>query len=95
LELDPVVRADDILVFDDYLQDGYGIVNRGVAEVIRRVFRAEGIVLDPVYTSKAFMGMIDLIGKGYFRATDRIIFIHTGGTPALFPNRKKLLEYLA
>jgi L-cysteate sulfo-lyase len=95
LELDPIVRPEEILVFDDYLQDRYGVVNRGVAEVIRRVFRAEGIVLDPVYTSKAFMGMIDLIGKGYFRATDRIIFIHTGGTPALFPNRKKLLEYLA
>jgi D-cysteine desulfhydrase family pyridoxal phosphate-dependent enzyme len=95
LELDPVVRTDEILVFDDYLQEGYGIVNRGVAEVIRRVFRAEGVVLDPVYTSKAFMGMIDLIGKGYFRPTDRIVFIHTGGTPALFPNRKKLNEYLA
>jgi len=94
LELDPVVRPEDIFVFDDYLQDGYGVVNRGVAEVIRRVFRSEGVVLDPVYTSKAFMGMIDLIGKGYFRPTDRIVFMHTGGTPALFPNRKKLTDYL-
>jgi len=95
LGLEPAVRPEDIIVFDDYLQDGYGVVNRDVAEVIRLVFQREGIVLDPVYTSKAFMGMIDLIRKGYFKTSDRIVFMHTGGTPALFPNKHKLVEFLS
>ena len=95
-ELDQVglVDAADVIVFDEYIRDGYGIVNREVAEIIRRVFVAEGIVLDPVYTAKAFLGLVDLIARGYFLRTDRIVFFHTGGTPALFPNRRKILENL-
>lgn len=58
------------------------------------VFRTEGIVLDPVYTSKAMIGLIDLVGKGYFKKGERVVFFHTGGTPALFPNRDTLVEYL-
>ncbi|MGD0783516.1 MAG: pyridoxal-phosphate dependent enzyme, partial [Candidatus Aminicenantales bacterium] len=94
LRLDPVALREDVLVFDEYIREGYGIVNREVAEVIRRVFTREGIVLDPVYTSKAFIGMLDLIAKGYFKPADKIVFFHTGGTPALFPNRHKLMEFL-
>lgn len=91
LGTDPVTSPEDVLVFDEFIKDGYGIVNREVADVIRRVFRAEGIVLDPVYTSKAFLGLIDLIGRGYFKRGERVVFFHTGGTPALFPNRAFLL----
>ncbi len=87
------VRPEDIICLDDYLQDGYGIVNREVTNVIRRLFRTEGIVLDPVYTSKAFLGMLDLIGRGYFKSSDKIVFLHTGGTTALFPNKHKLAGY--
>ncbi|MCX6560254.1 MAG: D-cysteine desulfhydrase family protein [Candidatus Aminicenantes bacterium] len=86
-----IVAPEDVLVFDDYIRDGYGIVNREVAEVIRRVFRAEGIVLDPVYTSKAFIGLMDLIARGFFKPDAKIVFFHTGGTPALFPNRAFLV----
>jgi D-cysteine desulfhydrase family pyridoxal phosphate-dependent enzyme len=95
LGLNSDVRSDDIVVFDEYIKDGYGIVNREVAEIIRLVFTREGIVLDPVYTSKAMVGLVDLAAKGYFKRTDKIVFFHTGGTPALFPNRKKLVELLA
>ncbi len=95
LKLDPVALREDVLVFDEYIREGYGIVNRDVAEVIRRVFTREGIVLDPVYTSKAFIGTLDLIAKGYFKSTDKIVFFHTGGTPALFPNRNKIIEFLS
>jgi L-cysteate sulfo-lyase len=94
LKLDPVALREDVLVFDEYIRDGYGIVNKDVADVIRRVFRKEGIVLDPVYTSKAFIGLLDLAAKGYFKPTDKIVFFHTGGTPALFPNRQRLMEFL-
>jgi len=94
LKLDPGAMREDVLVFDEYIREGYGIVNKEVAEVIRRVFTREGIVLDPVYTSKAFIGMLDLIAKGFFKPTDKIVFFHTGGTPALFPNRARLMEFL-
>jgi 1-aminocyclopropane-1-carboxylate deaminase/D-cysteine desulfhydrase-like pyridoxal-dependent ACC family enzyme len=88
------ISGDEIIVFDDYVKDGYGVVNKDVAEVIRLVFRSEGIVLDPVYTSKAMIGLIDLVGKGFFKRGERVVFFHTGGTPALFPNRDTLVEYL-
>jgi D-cysteine desulfhydrase family pyridoxal phosphate-dependent enzyme len=95
LGLGLTVRPEDIVVFDDYIREGYGIVDREVAEVIRLVFEKEGMVLDPVYTAKAMGGLIDLVRKGYFKPGENVVFFHTGGTPALFPNRDKILEYLA
>jgi 1-aminocyclopropane-1-carboxylate deaminase/D-cysteine desulfhydrase-like pyridoxal-dependent ACC family enzyme len=88
------IGGDDIIVLDEYMKDGYGIVNKDVAEVIRLVFRTEGIVLDPVYTSKAMIGLVDLVRKGFFKKGERVVFFHTGGTPALFPNRDMIIEYL-
>jgi L-cysteate sulfo-lyase len=88
------VRPEDVVVFDEYIGEGYGVVDRGVAETIRLVFQTEGIVLDPVYTAKAMAGLIDLIKTGFFKRTDRIVFVHTGGTPALFPNREKIVGFL-
>jgi D-cysteine desulfhydrase family pyridoxal phosphate-dependent enzyme len=88
------IRPEDVVVFDEYIGEGYGIVDRGVAETIRLIFQTEGIVLDPVYTAKAMVGLIDLVKTGFFKTTDRIVFVHTGGTPALFPNREKIVGYL-
>lgn len=88
------VLPGDVVVFDEYLGEGYGKVDRGVAEVIRLVFQTEGIVLDPVYTAKAMVGLIDLVKTGFFNPTDKVVFVHTGGTPALFPNRDKIFEFL-
>ncbi|MCU0243439.1 MAG: D-cysteine desulfhydrase family protein [Acidobacteria bacterium] len=88
------VLPGDIVVFDEYLGEGYGQVDRGVAEVIRLVFQTEGIVLDPVYTAKAMVGLIDLVKTGFFNPADKVVFVHTGGTPALFPNRDKIFEFL-
>ena len=88
------IMADDVTVFDEYLGAGYGVVDKGVAEIIRLVFQTEGIVLDPVYTAKAMIGLRDLIKTGFFKPTDKVVFLHTGGTPALFPNREKIFEFL-
>jgi len=88
------IMPDDVTVFDEYLGGGYGVVDRAVAETIRLVFQTEGIVLDPVYTAKAMIGLRDLIKTGFFKPTDKVVFIHTGGTPALFPNREKIFEFL-
>jgi 1-aminocyclopropane-1-carboxylate deaminase/D-cysteine desulfhydrase-like pyridoxal-dependent ACC family enzyme len=94
LNLATDVRSPDIIVHDEYIRDGYGIVNQDVADVIRMVFTREGIVLDPVYTSKAFIGLLDLVRRGDIPRTAKVVFFHTGGTPALFPNKHKLVEYL-
>jgi L-cysteate sulfo-lyase len=94
LECEPAIGPGDVIVFDEYIRDGYGIVTKDVADVIRLLFIREGIVLDPVYTSKAFIGLTDLIRKGFFKSSDKIVFFHTGGTPALFSNRQKLVELL-
>ena len=87
-------NRESVIVFDDYVKDGYGMLNRETARALRLVAETEGILLDPVYTGRAMVGLIDLIEKGYFKKGDNIVFWHTGGTPALFPYREKILDYL-
>ncbi|MBS3819293.1 D-cysteine desulfhydrase family protein [bacterium] len=94
LGLDIPLERDDITVMDDYIGEGYGMVTKEVAEIISYVAQKEGFYLDPVYTGKAMIALVDLIKKGYFRKDDRVVFIHTGGTPALFPHKHQLTEYL-
>lgn len=67
-----------------YAQPNYGVPSPGGQDAIRRLARTEGILLDPVYTGKAFGGMLDLIEKGELGTNEPIIFLHTGGLPALF-----------
>jgi 1-aminocyclopropane-1-carboxylate deaminase/D-cysteine desulfhydrase-like pyridoxal-dependent ACC family enzyme len=88
------VLPGDVTVFDEYLGEGYGVVDKAVADTIRLVFQTEGIVLDPVYTAKAMIGLRDLIKTGFFNPTDKVVFVHTGGTPALFPNRDRIFNFL-
>lgn len=82
-----VINEKDILVDDEYLGAGYG--NPGIKEVeaIRLFAREEGLILDPVYTGRAAGGLIDLIDQGYFEKNERVLFWHTGGTPAVFADR--------
>lgn len=68
----------------DYLGSGYGVVSELEKEAIKMCASLEGILVDPVYTGRAFGGMIDLIRKNIFNKEDNILFWHTGGTPALF-----------
>ena len=56
-------------------------------ETIELFAKTEGLLLDPVYTARAAAGMVDLIRKGVFETEDRVLFWHTGGTPALFARR--------
>jgi L-cysteate sulfo-lyase len=95
LDLPFELGPEDIEVDDTFIRDGYGIVNREVAEAIRLLFQREGLVLDPVYTAKAMAGLLAYIREGRFSRSDNVLFVHTGGTPALFPNRRPLLEHLA
>jgi 1-aminocyclopropane-1-carboxylate deaminase/D-cysteine desulfhydrase-like pyridoxal-dependent ACC family enzyme len=94
LEFDAGLADDDIIIMDEYVKEGYGTVDKDTAETIRLLFMTEGIVLDPVYTGKAMAALLDLVRKGTFQKEDRVVFFHTGGTPALFPYRKRLVEFL-
>lgn len=67
-----------------YATPKYGVPSRGCQDAIRRLARTEGILLDPVYTGKAFAGLLDLVDKGQLGSNEPIIFLHTGGLPALF-----------
>ena len=95
LEMKMDLERDDIIVFDEYLGEGYGEVNEEVAGAIRLMSIKEGIFLDPVYTGKAMVALIDLVEKGYFEKEQNVVFFHTGGTAALFPNKHKLGKFLS
>lgn len=79
-----VVGAEDVVANTDYVGDGYGILTPGGIEAIEMFARLEGILLDPVYSGKGAAGLIDLIRKGHFEKGERVLFIHTGGSAALF-----------
>jgi D-cysteine desulfhydrase family pyridoxal phosphate-dependent enzyme len=75
-----------------YVGEGYGILSDPGAEAIRLLARTEGVLLDPVYTSKAMAGLIDLIRRGEIGPDKTVVFVHTGGTPALFTQARTLVE---
>ncbi|MEA3334510.1 MAG: D-cysteine desulfhydrase family protein [Chloroflexota bacterium] len=76
--------ADDFIVHDSYLGDGYGIVGPAELETLNVLAKTEGLLLDPVYTGRAMAGLFDLVRQGDFGAGDTTVFWHTGGQPALF-----------
>jgi D-cysteine desulfhydrase family pyridoxal phosphate-dependent enzyme len=93
LELNLAFAPSDILVFDDYVGEGYGKLTQGTVDAIRMVAREEGILLDPVYTGKAMSGLVGLVKAGYFDEDDVVVFLHTGGTPGLFHYGSELLDW--
>ncbi len=92
LRLGVKVASDELEINDSYIGEGYGMPTRECIDAIRLVAQTEGIVLDPVYTGKAMAGLIDLIKEGRFKSTDTIVFIHTGGIPALFAYHKEIVR---
>lgn len=73
-----------ITLWDDYFAPAYGIPNDDGMEAVKLLARLEGILLDPVYTGKAMAGLIEGISQKRFKDEGPILFIHTGGAPALF-----------
>lgn len=78
--------ADQVPIIEKtYVGAGYAKLRAEAVEAIRLLARAEGVVLDPVYSAKAFAGLLDLLGNGRFAPDAQIIFLHTGGLPGLWP----------
>jgi D-cysteine desulfhydrase len=74
----------DMLVNDAYLGAGYGTVDDATRDALRLLAGTEGVLLDPVYTGRAFAGLVDLIRRGFFNSDSTVVFWHTGGMPAVF-----------
>jgi D-cysteine desulfhydrase len=85
------IPRDAVLCFDEYVGPGYSLPTPQMAEAVRMLARLEGILMDPVYTGKAIAGLIDLVRKGYFTKEENVLFIHTGGSPALHVYMKEIL----
>ena len=87
LGLTEVVKREQVVADCDYVGRGYGIPAPSTMEAIELLARTEGILLDPVYSGKGMAGLLGLIRQGRFEASENIVFIHTGGAPALFGYR--------
>jgi L-cysteate sulfo-lyase len=92
LGLKLAVEDSDLVVYDDYLGQGYGALGDPEREAIRLVARLEAVLLDPVYTGRAMAGFLHLIKQGVFVSGQNILFWHTGGTSGLFAYAEGLMH---
>ncbi|MFH1975342.1 MAG: D-cysteine desulfhydrase [Pseudomonadota bacterium] len=84
LGIQQTIPREAVLCFSDYVGPGYSLPSAAMVEAVKLVARTEAILMDPVYTGKAMAGMIDLVRKGYFSPAEKLLFVHTGGSPGLY-----------
>jgi D-cysteine desulfhydrase len=85
------VPREAVIALGDWVGPGYSLPSPEMVEAVTMVARVEGILLDPVYTGKAMAGLIGLVRRGVFRKGERVLFLHTGGAPALYAYQQVLL----
>ncbi|MDT8378992.1 MAG: D-cysteine desulfhydrase [Desulfotignum sp.] len=78
------VSRSNVTCFDEYVGPGYSLPTGGMIEAVKLLASTEAILMDPVYSGKAMAGMIDLSRKGFFDDCENVLFLHTGGAPALY-----------
>lgn len=78
------IDRKNIVCFDGYVGPGYSLPTDSMVEAVKLLASTEGILLDPVYSGKAAAGLIDLVRKGHFAENSNVLFLHTGGSPALY-----------
>jgi len=93
LELTCRIEPEEIVNTEAYVGKGYGFPTREGREMLNAVARYEGIFLDPVYTSKAMAALSDHIRAGILPKESRVLFLHTGGAPALFAYSEELVTH--
>ncbi|MEN8123606.1 MAG: D-cysteine desulfhydrase family protein [Bacteroidota bacterium] len=84
-------QLEDITLIRDYDKDGYGVVTDKEIKAIKELATTEGVFLDPVYTGRAFYGMLDYLKKKKLKPNSNILFWHTGGLPSIFHSADKLI----
>ena len=75
---------ETVVALGDWVGPGYALPTPEMVEAVRMLGRLEGVLLDPVYTGKAMAGLIGLVRAGRFKTSDHVLFLHTGGSPALY-----------
>ncbi len=90
LNLDGALPPDCITLESGYAGEAYGLPTTAMREAVNLCAELEGLLLDPVYSGKAMAGLIGMIRANRFTKDDTVVFLHTGGTPALFPYRDAL-----
>lgn len=78
------IARSDVRANCDYVGAGYGIPTEGMIAALKLLAETEGLLFDPVYSGKGLDGLIDLTRKGHFDGMDNVVFLHTGGSAALF-----------
>ncbi|MEZ7500285.1 D-cysteine desulfhydrase family protein [Flavobacterium sp. Arc3] len=84
LNVNKKFNLSDIKLIRDYDKEGYGVVTTNEINAISELVKNEGVLLDPVYTARAFYGMLDFLNKKRIPTNTNILFWHTGGLPAIF-----------
>ncbi len=84
LNQDIDIKPDEVVIHDGFIGDGYGIPSSKGSDAIKAVATKQGVFFDPVYTGKAFAGLLELINKNYYKDVNTTVFLHSGGEPALF-----------
>ncbi|MFL1527492.1 D-cysteine desulfhydrase family protein [Pseudomonas sp. O230] len=82
------VRPEEIVIDGSQLGEGYGLPTQAMQDAVRLMARAEGLLIDPVYSGKAFAGLVADLKQGRFRDGDNVLFVMTGGTPGLYAYRE-------
>jgi len=93
LKMENPVKPEDILLNDDMLPPGYGKMNPATLEAITLTAQKEGILLDPVYTGKTMAGFLARARQS--PKGKNLLFLHTGGQPALFGYEDDLTPLLS
>jgi len=85
----------DVESYDEYVETAYGHPSPRGLDAMQLAARTEGLILDPIYTGKAMAGLIDHARSGRLGRNDTVVFIHTGGLPALFAYKDEILGSLS
>jgi 1-aminocyclopropane-1-carboxylate deaminase/D-cysteine desulfhydrase-like pyridoxal-dependent ACC family enzyme len=88
------LNAADVETYDDYVETEYGLPSPGGLAAMRLAARMEGLMLDPIYTAKAMAGLIDHARRGLLDRTSTVVFVHTGGLPAMFAFNDEIIASL-
>lgn len=86
----PEPPSGSVIVHDHVLSPGYGQLNSEVNNAIHKAAHLEGLIVDPVYSGRTLAGLIELVKRGTITKGESVIFLHTGGTPAIFAYQNKL-----
>lgn len=94
LALDMTFTENDVRNTNEYAETGYGIITRKLVTAMSIAIETEGLLLDPIYTVKAFMALLGEAEKGAYSKDDTVVFIHTGGLPLVFRYGREILAHL-